>query len=133
MVAMGVNFSFKQLLSAFLRNIRIDQRELSEEQEDKWCGYGCYCTPTQKHLAESDWVGRGEPVDPIDALCMQLWKCYQCLDLEFNKCPPSTPYGWKGPVYSFDRTLYSSISFNRTPLNRTSGNFGKMQNIFAQK
>ena len=98
MVAMGVNFSFKQLLSAFLRGIRVDQRELTEEQEDKWCGYGCYCTPTQKHLAESDWVGHGDPVDPIDALCMQLWKCYQCLDLEYDKCPPSTPYGWKGMV-----------------------------------
>ena len=73
----------------------VTERELGEKTDDQWCGYGCYCTPTQKHLAEADWTGRGEPVDAIDALCQQLWKCYQCLDLEYKKCPPSTPYGWK--------------------------------------
>merc|ERR1711935_911173 len=99
MVATGVNFSFKQLLAAFMRGVvntgEMTERELYEKSDDQWCGYGCYCTPTQKHLEESDWTGRGEPVDAIDSLCQKLWKCYQCLDLEYKKCPPSTPYGWK--------------------------------------
>ena len=61
MVATGVNFSFKQLLAAFLKGISVNQRELGGTEDDQWCGYGCYCTPTQKHLAEADWTGKGEP------------------------------------------------------------------------
>jgi len=50
----------------------------------KFYQYGCYCFPEGQNLA----IGRGEPVDAIDAACKRWLNCYTCasLDSNLNEC-----------------------------------------------
>ncbi|CAG5109402.1 Oidioi.mRNA.OKI2018_I69.chr2.g3947.t1.cds [Oikopleura dioica] len=45
---------------------------------------------------KDSYVGRGEPVDEIDALCRDLWSCYKCAKIDSTEkhCKHSMTYEW---------------------------------------
>lgn len=101
MVAEGNNLNLKQIIAYWMGKTDAERGSKKGKGEDtdlgdddKWCNYGCYCTPHHRHMADGNWVGRGKPVDAIDALCQRLWNCYQCLEKDISKCTMHKPYEW---------------------------------------
>lgn len=63
--------------------------------KDKFLGYGCYCSPTEMHMSDGNWVGTGTPVDAIDEMCQKLFYGYQCLKQDYQACDATNSYNWK--------------------------------------
>ena len=63
--------------------------------QNKFNNYGCYCSPHAAHSGEGSWVGKGVPVDEIDAECHNLFLAYKCLTKDYgSKCDSSKAYSW---------------------------------------
>lgn len=73
----------------------LDARAANVRGEDRFKNYGCYCTPSMESMKSDFWVGTGEPVDQIDATCMALFKSYQCLKHDYDRCTPDSEYEWQ--------------------------------------
>lgn len=78
-----------------------DDQEASVErgnvafENDKFMNYGCYCSPSEIHMSDNNWLGTGAPMDEIDRLCQNLFFGYQCLKHDYDKCDATHSYDWK--------------------------------------
>jgi len=72
-------------------------RQNSNDGEDMLLNYGCYCLPSQMHSPDGNWLGKGTPVDEVDALCHDIFRSYNCLKKDFpeSKCDSTVPYNYK--------------------------------------
>jgi len=85
----GKVLNFKSFLATF-----IDPNYTDTTKIDDFFDYGCYCMPV--NFDKDDYVGRGDPVDEIDAICRDLWSCYKCakIDSSDKHCKHSMTYEW---------------------------------------
>lgn len=64
-------------------------------ENDKFVNYGCYCSPSEIHMADNNWLGTGAPIDEIDRICQHLYFGYQCLKHDYDSCDATHSYDWK--------------------------------------
>lgn len=81
---------------SFLIGPEANEVERGSTPQNKYASYGCYCSPHQEQMSDGNWVGKGEPVDEIDATCKQLWYGYKCLTKDYgDECDSSKSYNWE--------------------------------------
>ena len=60
----------------------------------KYCFYGCYCFP---NMGQDFTVGKGKPMDEVDAKCRDFSSCYKCLGIDYKgSCSHTQPYSFEG-------------------------------------
>ena len=78
----------------------------------KYCFYGCYCFP---NMGQDFTVGKGKPMDEVDAKCRDFSSCYKCLGIDYKgSCSHTQPYSFEGredPVTKKRYLVCSKYSF----------------------
>lgn len=81
---------------SFLIGPEANEVQRGSTPQSKYANYGCYCSPHQEQMSDALWLGKGEPVDEIDATCKQLWFGYKCLVKDHGDyCDSSKSYSWE--------------------------------------
>ncbi|CAG5079232.1 Oidioi.mRNA.OKI2018_I69.PAR.g9203.t1.cds [Oikopleura dioica] len=56
--------------------------EYLQQIEDDQTSYGCYCW--NKGVENVQELGGGQHMDKIDSVCSKLYRCYKCIDVDYN-------------------------------------------------